>query len=77
MTTLTTYNFEQQIQAMTKTVRALIEVLKERVAHASRFVREQNERQVALWGSSLQYKRRYTNPDTAKAYRGRMFANSK
>lgn len=31
-----------------------------------------NDRQVALWGSSLQYKRRYTNPDTAKQYRGRM-----
>jgi hypothetical protein len=28
-----------------------------------------NERAVAAWGSSLQYKRRYTNPDDAKRAR--------
>jgi len=28
-----------------------------------------NERAVAAWGSSLQYKRRYTNPDDAKRSR--------
>ena len=33
------------------------------------FLTEQNERQVAAWGSSLQYKRRYTNPDDAKRAR--------
>ena len=34
-----------------------------------RFLMVQNERQIAAWGSSLQYKRRYTNPDAAKRYR--------
>ena len=27
------------------------------------------QREVNAWGASLQYKRRYTNPDTAKLYR--------
>ena len=35
----------------------------------NRYVVEQNARQVDLWGSSLQYKRRYTNPDAAKRAR--------
>lgn len=35
----------------------------------SRFLNEQAEKEVAAWGSSLQYKRPYTNPDTAKRYR--------
>ena len=26
-------------------------------------------REVNAWGASLEYKRRYTNPDTAKLYR--------
>lgn len=52
----------------------LIAALKTRWARLSRTLCEHNDRQVALWGASLQYKRRYTNPDTAKAYRGRMFA---
>jgi hypothetical protein len=30
---------------------------------------ERNERAVAAWGSSLQYKRRYTNPDEARQAR--------
>jgi hypothetical protein len=34
-----------------------------------RFLNEQNDRQVAAWGSALQYKRRYTNPDDAKRAR--------
>lgn len=34
-----------------------------------RFLTEHNERQIAAWGSSLQYKRRYTNPDEAKRAR--------
>ena len=33
------------------------------------FLTEQNDRQVDAWGSSLQYKRRYTNPDDAKRAR--------
>ena len=38
-------------------------------ARINEYLNEANERQVAAWGSSLQYKRRYTNPETAKAYR--------
>ena len=34
-----------------------------------RFLTERNEQAVAAWGSSLQYKRRYTNPDDAKRAR--------
>lgn len=34
-----------------------------------RFLNAQAEKEVAAWSSSLQYKRRYTNPDTAKRYR--------
>ena len=33
------------------------------------YLYECNERQVAAWSSALQYKRRYTNPDTAKRHR--------
>ena len=35
----------------------------------NRFLNEQNNLQVAAWGSALQYKRRYTNPDAAKRAR--------
>ena len=35
----------------------------------NRFLMDQNDRHVAEWGSSLQYKRRYTNPDAAKRFR--------
>lgn len=38
-------------------------------ARLREYLHERNERQVAAWGSALQYKRRYTNPDTAKRYR--------
>ena len=34
-----------------------------------RYITARNDRAVAAWGSSLQYKRRYTNPDDAKAAR--------
>ena len=33
------------------------------------FLTARAERQVDAWGASLQYKRRYTNPEAAKAYR--------
>jgi hypothetical protein len=33
------------------------------------FLMAHNDRQVEAWGASLQYKRRYTNPEAAKAYR--------
>jgi hypothetical protein len=35
----------------------------------NKFLHARAERELAAWGSSLQYKRRYTNPDAAKAYR--------
>lgn len=34
-----------------------------------RYLNERNDRAVAAWGSSLQYKRRYTNPEDAKRAR--------
>ena len=33
------------------------------------FLIEQNEQAVAQWAASLEYRRRYTNPDDAKRYR--------
>ena len=33
------------------------------------FLTEQADRRVDAWGASLQYKRSYTNPDTAKRHR--------
>ena len=35
----------------------------------NKFLHARAEREVAAWGSALQYKRRYTNPDVANAYR--------
>ena len=54
---------------MSKTLNSLIGLFSEFVARVNRYIATQNERQVALWGSSLQYKRRYTNPDAAKRFR--------
>lgn len=34
-----------------------------------RYLDTQNDQRIAAWGSSLQYKRRYTNPDDAKRAR--------
>ena len=34
-----------------------------------KFLNKRAERETAAWGSSLQYKRRYTNPDDAKRFR--------
>lgn len=34
-----------------------------------RYLTDRNERHVAAWGSALQYKRKYTNPDDAKLSR--------
>ena len=38
-------------------------------ARIMKFLNERAEREVAAWGSELQYKRRYTNPDSAKRAR--------
>ena len=35
-----------------------------------RYLTERNEQAVDAWGASLQYKRRYTNPEDAKRARG-------
>lgn len=35
----------------------------------TRYLNARADRHVAAWSSSLQYKRRYTNPDVAKRYR--------
>jgi hypothetical protein len=36
-----------------------------------RFLEDRAERHIETWLSALQYKRRYTNPDLIKRYRGR------
>lgn len=38
-------------------------------ARVDRFVDERAERAKAAWGASMEYKRRYTNPDEAKRAR--------
>jgi len=38
-------------------------------ARIYQFLNEHADRKVDAWGASLQYKRRYTNPDVAKRYR--------
>jgi hypothetical protein len=38
-------------------------------SRAWRYVTERNEHAVDLWGASLQYKKRYTNPEDAKRAR--------
>jgi hypothetical protein len=39
------------------------------VARADRFIDERAEKAKAAWGASMEYKRRYTNPDEAKRAR--------
>ena len=48
---------------------SIIAVVARAWERAFRFITDRNEQAVAAWGSSLQYKRRYTNPDDAKAAR--------
>ncbi len=38
-----------------------------------RYLTERNEQAVDAWGASLQYKRRYTNPDDAKRARSKTY----
>jgi hypothetical protein len=38
-------------------------------ARLYRFLAERNEKAVAEWSASLQYKRRYTDPEDAKRFR--------
>lgn len=57
---------------MSKTVIRMLSPVAQLWARVNRFLTEHNDRQVAAWGSALQYKRRYTNPDDAKQFRGRI-----
>jgi hypothetical protein len=41
------------------------------VSHLRRHLDQHAEKQKTGWGSSLEYKRRYTNPDDAKRHRSR------
>ena len=54
---------------MSKAAAALLSYPARLWARVYQFLNEQAEKEVNAWGSSLQYKRRYTNPDTAKRYR--------
>jgi hypothetical protein len=38
-------------------------------ARSYRFLAQRNEKAVAEWSASLQYKRRYTDPEDAKRFR--------
>ena len=54
---------------MSKSFTALIGSASRLFARLNDFLNDRNERAVAAWGASLQYKRRYTNPDDAKRAR--------
>lgn len=54
---------------MFKTLDTLIGTAKRLWAQLKDALTQRNDRAVAAWGSSLQYKRPYTNPDSAKAAR--------
>ena len=54
---------------MSKAFVTLISPISRLWTRFNRFLVDQNDQRVAAWGSALQYKRRYTNPDAAKKYR--------
>ena len=54
---------------MSKSIANLLDSATRIWARMNEFLNMHNERAVAAWGSSLQYKRRYTNPDAAKRAR--------
>ena len=54
---------------MSKSAAALLGYPARLWARVYAYLNERAAHEVDLWGSSLQYKRRYTNPDTAKRYR--------
>jgi hypothetical protein len=56
-------------QAGVKKMSTVIALATRAWARMFEFITARNERAVAAWGSSLQYKRRYTNPDDAIAAR--------
>jgi hypothetical protein len=56
-------------QAGVKNMSTVIAVATRAWVRMFEYITARNERAVAAWGSSLQYKRRYTNPDDAIAAR--------
>jgi hypothetical protein len=54
---------------MLNALSALIAAVSKTWQRFNRILTEENDRRVAAWGSALQYKRRYTNPDAAKRFR--------
>lgn len=54
---------------MLNALSALIASMSNAWQRFNRMLNEENNRRVAAWGSALQYKRRYTNPDAAKRFR--------
>ena len=54
---------------MSKTLSSILNLPVRLWARVYQFLTAQAEREVNAWGSSLQYKRRYTNPDVAKRSR--------
>lgn len=54
---------------MTAALNTMIEAIKNLWTRLMQNLEMRNQQHVAAWGAELQYKRRYTNPDEAKAYR--------
>ena len=54
---------------MSKSLQSLVSAANRVWMRFNEFLSVHNTRQVEAWGSSLQYKRRYTNPDAAKRAR--------
>ena len=54
---------------MLNALSALIATVSKTWMRFNQYLNEENNRRVAAWGSALQYKRRYTNPDAAKRFR--------
>lgn len=52
-----------------KVLNSLVGAMKRLWTQLNDALTQRNDRAVAAWGSSLQYKRRYTNPDSAKQAR--------
>jgi hypothetical protein len=48
---------------------SMIGIAARALSRVYRYFTERNEQAVAAWGSSLQYKKRFTNPDDAKRAR--------
>ena len=54
---------------MSSAIATLVSPLARAWERMNQFLMVRAEREVAAWGSALQYKRRYTNPDEAKRAR--------